>query len=180
MITLACKLLKVPHVSTNLWYPPVDYAYKSVIDQEIKTKWTWLEKFYDGLKNTKEFFASFLVDTANTKEYNIQIENSTGVIVSIENTGSPIQLINSLTENEFELFKDELKRLRESLKVESDKTMESDLSIGYVAAAEIAAKNKDKEAIISNLRKAGNWVFDTASKIGVSVASKVISEIIKN
>lgn len=109
----------------------------------------------------------------------MNIENSTGVIIAIENENSTIELITNLSDNDLNNLSEELSQLRKVLKSES-KTIEHDIAIGHLAEAEVAVKKKDKKSLLVNLKKAGNWVFETATKIGVSVTSKIISEMIKN
>ena len=48
--------------------------------------------------------------------------------------------------------------------------------VADVAAAETAAKAGNGPKVIEYLKKAGSWAFDTATKIGTSVAAEVIKK----
>jgi len=177
LLALAVKLLRTPEIPENIWIPPIRYSYKYV-EGEKRTKWTWLERFYNGLSASKEFFNSFISDVPTYESYKIEVKDSTGVAISLNNSTSSVDLINSLNSNELDAIANELQTLREALKAES-KTADDDIAIAHVALAENAAKNNDKKGIIENLKKAGTWVFDVATKIGVSVTSKLIGDLIK-
>jgi len=68
----------------------------------------------------------------------------------------------------------ELAQLRIALKETGAASPEQDMSIGAVAAAEQCASKGDGEGALERLRHAGKWALDTATKIGVNVASKAI------
>jgi hypothetical protein len=69
----------------------------------------------------------------------------------------------------------DLERLRAAMLTES-KTAEQDEAVGAIAQAEDAAKKGDAKGVLGFLRKAGQWAFDVATKIGTSVASKAIEK----
>lgn len=69
----------------------------------------------------------------------------------------------------------ELAILRANLKkVASDPS--HDISIGSVAAAETEAQRGNGGKVLEYLHKAGKWAFDTAVKIGVTVAAAALKE----
>lgn len=70
---------------------------------------------------------------------------------------------------------EQLTVLRENL-VQNAKTPDEFKAIGDVAAAELASKEKDGNKVVKHLKDAGKWVFDTATKIGVSVVSEIIKQ----
>jgi hypothetical protein len=53
---------------------------------------------------------------------------------------------------------------------------EQAITIGQIAAAEIAAKRGDLSSVVCQLKSAGKWAFDVATKIGVNVASEAIKK----
>jgi len=67
----------------------------------------------------------------------------------------------------------QLGQLQEALRVAA-KEPDQHMSIRAVAAAEQAAKQGDGPKALDYLKKAGSWVLDVASKIGVNVASSAI------
>ncbi len=69
----------------------------------------------------------------------------------------------------------ELSILRESLITRAN-TPEHFVAIAEVAAAEQAATNGDREGTLSSLKKAGAWMWDTASKIGIGVATAAVKQ----
>lgn len=70
---------------------------------------------------------------------------------------------------DLELLARDLSILREELKKEP-LSPEQDVSVGAVAAAEMAAQNGDGATALENLAKAGTWVLEVAQKVGVAVA----------
>lgn len=177
LVTLAVRLLRTPEISATIWIPPVKYSYQYA-DGETRTRWSWLEKFYIGLKASKEFFSSFIEDVPQYETYKIEIKDSEGVAISFGHGNSSANIIDGLNSNELGAIADELKSLRERLKLQST-TVNHDIAIASIASAEIAARNNDRKGVIENLKKAGTWVFDVSTKIGVSVVSKLIGDLIK-
>jgi len=53
---------------------------------------------------------------------------------------------------------------------------EQDIAVGQIAAAEAAAQKGDTSSVVRNLKSAGKWAFDVATKIGVSVAAEAIKK----
>lgn len=68
---------------------------------------------------------------------------------------------------------DELARLRSAMRSEAT-LPEHDEALGAVAAAEKEAKAGNGPKVLEHLRSAGKWAFDTATKIGVTVAAGAI------
>lgn len=67
----------------------------------------------------------------------------------------------------------ELGELRAAMRAGAEGA-EHDVSIGAVAAAQVAADNGDGPGALSHLKAAGNWALDVATKIGVGVAVAAI------
>ena len=63
----------------------------------------------------------------------------------------------------------ELAELRSTLKEEATEP-EHDMSIGAIASAESSAKEGNGPKALEDLKNAGKWALDKASKIGVPVA----------
>lgn len=174
---LVIKLLNTSSIPENIWISPVRYAYKGIGSSKTR-RWTWLEQFVEGLKVSREFLKSYLYMDSETKSINIQFENSTGVAIAIGNSQSIVEIENSLNSEDMASLAEELSQLREKLKEES-KTAEQDIEVSKIAQAEISAKNGDKSETIKHLKSVGKWVFDTATKIGISITSKLLTELIK-
>jgi hypothetical protein len=51
--------------------------------------------------------------------------------------------------------------------------------VSSVGAAEAAAKNKDGPSALKHLKEAGSWALDVATKIGTTVAAKVIENSLR-
>ena len=81
----------------------------------------------------------------------------------------------TLSNGQFESLEVELKKLRDSLLCEAIDTGHY-ISIGDVAAAEHAAKQKNSSGVQKHLLAAGKWALDKAQTIGVPV----IIELLKN
>ena len=67
----------------------------------------------------------------------------------------------------------ELSQLREAMHQEAG-CADHDIAVGQVAEAEAAASNGDGSTALQHLKKAGEWAFDVATMIGVSVASSAL------
>jgi hypothetical protein len=52
--------------------------------------------------------------------------------------------------------------------------VDHDHAVAYVATAEKAASDGDRAAVVTALRKAGEWAFGVAVQIGTTVAAAVI------
>jgi hydroxypyruvate isomerase len=92
-------------------------------------------------------------------------------------SNNTFQQVNySFPENfDYEKLSEQLTILRDNL-VRNAKTPDEFKAIGDVAAAELASKEKDGNKVVKHLKDAGKWVFDTATKIGVSVVSEIIKQ----
>ncbi len=69
----------------------------------------------------------------------------------------------------------ELSELRQAMSAEATNSAHF-IAIGEVAKAEEAASAKDSSKVVESLKGAGKWALDTATKIGVSVASEAIKQ----
>jgi hypothetical protein len=79
---------------------------------------------------------------------------------------------------DLQLLTDELGRLRRAMMQEAVAADSSEpdqaIAISAVASAEKSAQAGDAPATLSHLKSAGKWAWDTATKIGVSVAAKAL------
>ena len=73
----------------------------------------------------------------------------------------------------------ELSKLRLKLKEEASEP-EHDSSIGAIASAESYAKKGDGPKVLEYLSKAGKWALDTATKIGVPVATEALKIVVSS
>lgn len=69
----------------------------------------------------------------------------------------------------------ELSKLRWAMSQEAKETSHH-IALGEVAKAEEAAKAKDSSKVAENLKAAGKWALDIATKIGTSLATEAIKE----
>ncbi len=173
LIVLMTRLLKNPDIDKNIWIPPVEFAYQ---DGYGKTQWSWLESFFQGLIISKNFLTSYIPIDNPSPIYNVTMgEDSQCVITS--GIGNNVVFNDSFNTQDMLQLADELSLLRKALKNESN-SPEEDIAIASVAFAEISARNGDKSGLLTNLKSAGKWVFDVATKIGISVTAKVIEGLI--
>jgi hypothetical protein len=78
-----------------------------------------------------------------------------------------------LDAKDFDLLIKQLSDLRRALSIDS-KTPEHQTAIDFVSQAENAATARDGNRVISLLKSSGSWVFDVATKIGVSLITELI------
>jgi hypothetical protein len=102
-----------------------------------------------------------------------------GVINQINtgiNTGNVSQhdFTTSVDENiDFIVLAKELTLLRSEMKKRA-KTDDHDIAIGEISKAEKAIKTGDKNKLYENLKAAGKWALDVATKIGTTIAAEMI------
>ena len=169
---LVRKLLKKSQISEDTWIAPVDFAYK----HKITSRWSWLKHFIDGLNLSKSFLKNFISEDSGDTIYNIK--NSSGVFIKSENINlSNVEIVNNLNDEKMATLAIELSLLRMEMK-KFTTTPEQDIEIATIANAEIAAKQEDKQKLISILKNAGKWTLDVATKIGVSLATEVLKKSI--
>ena len=71
----------------------------------------------------------------------------------------------------------ELEKLRAAVAQHAQEA-EEQVQVGVVAAASIAAKNGEREKVMSYISQMGKWTLGVAEKIGVGVATKLIMQAI--
>jgi hypothetical protein len=69
----------------------------------------------------------------------------------------------------------ELRFLKQAMSSEAQDTNQFE-AVAAISAAEDAAKKGDGAAIVAKLRTAGSWAFETATKIGVSLAAEALKK----
>lgn len=72
---------------------------------------------------------------------------------------------------------DQLAKLKVAMKATAENTGQLE-SLVAVSSAEDAARKGDAAYVFAKLKTAGNWAWDTATKIGVSVAAEAIKKAI--
>lgn len=86
------------------------------------------------------------------------------------------QQTNSLPANtDYLTLANELKKLTDFLTAEA-KTEEQQAAVTSITQAQLAAEQKDGNALLHYVKEGGKWVFDTAVKIGVPVLSAIVKE----
>jgi hypothetical protein len=70
----------------------------------------------------------------------------------------------------------ELTQLRIAIAKMQDPSPQAAIAVGEIAKAEIAAGEKDTPKVMGHLKVAGKWAFETATKIGTSIAAEVIKK----
>jgi len=144
----------------------------------------------DGILGEGMTFTKEEKERATAKTYNLQ--NNTGSL-SIGDSYSAVQAgsvgpqshahdmtleqVNAgeLGDMNMKALSAELSRLRDSMRASATK-VEQDIAVGHVAAAEKAAKEGDKPTVLRHLKNVGKWTLDTATKIGVNLASEAIKK----
>lgn len=166
---LVARILKRPDVEESVWLPPVAFAYR--YGQPSRSQWSWLESFYRGLSNSKSFLLSHLKSNDSPNTYNINVKGDNAII----GINSRISANNNSTSSETALhLMAQIELLRVEMRKATGTSPEEDIAIATVAAAEVAARNGDNAGAMLHLKKAGQWAFDVATKIGVSVVAKMI------
>jgi hypothetical protein len=121
-------------------------------------------------RNTNFFIDKFTLMSTN-------ISNSQGIAVGEQAKveGNSFQQINyTVPANlDYNQLEKELANLRNVLQPAA-KTPEELRAVADIAQAEAEAKNKNGSKVIQYLKAGGQWVFETATKIGVSVVSDLI------
>ena len=85
----------------------------------------------------------------------------------IESRASPLEGID------LAMLSVELAQLKLAMQAAASSTAHY-AALTAISEAEDAAMKNDTSTVASRLKAAGSWAFDTATKIGVSVASKAI------
>ena len=85
---------------------------------------------------------------------------------------------DALTSAQLEQLRVELARLRAQLRQEATEP-EHDLAVADVARAEQAAKENKPDEARSALARAGKWVLDIATRIGVPLATEILKKSIE-
>jgi hypothetical protein len=93
---------------------------------------------------------------------------------SIEAAANVKQIVE-IAGADFDVIARELATLRDEIHKYDPKASIEVKQLGY---AEQAARSGNAEGIVENLRGMGRWVVDFASKIGVSVVTKVLEKAI--
>jgi len=107
-------------------------------------------------------------DTYNVERAGAVGPNATATNTTfIENRGNPFDGVDLAA------LVSELARLKTAMQAEANSTAHY-TALAAVSEAEDAAKQRDTSTLVSKLKAAGSWAFDTATKIGVSVAAKAI------
>lgn len=110
-----------------------------------------------------------------SRPYSIHV-NGENSRVNINSHDQSINTVN-IPASDYEPLARELRQLREALTVQA-KSAQDHITIGAVAAAELAAEEKDASRIsraLSSLGTAGHWALKVAKDLGIDVASKVIA-----
>jgi hypothetical protein len=110
-------------------------------------------------------------------EYNFQTANVVGTDAHVHDNEFA-QFVNATGQVQLDELAQELAALRNELKKRAT-SPEHDIAIGEVSAAEVSAREGDRQAVWQHLAKVGKWVLDTANQIGVSVAAGAITTILK-
>jgi hypothetical protein len=137
-------------------------------------------KYRDSAPPFNQFFFGDV--QMNSEEYNLS--NMSGQIGAVgrnaHTEGSSFSQHWEQMTHEFDLtaVATELGTLRRELRKEATE-IEQDKAVASVGAAEAAAKNKDGPAALKHLKEAGSWAFDVATKIGTTVAAKMIESSLR-
>ena len=77
------------------------------------------------------------------------------------------------TDIDLKALSSELAQLRAEMR-KNAKEPEEDEAVSAVGKAEKAAAAGDQSGALQNLKNAGRWALDVATKLGISVASKAL------
>jgi len=109
--------------------------------------------------------------------YNVERAGAVGAHATATNTTFIENHVNPLGDVDLLSLAGELARLRIAMQAEANSAAHYN-ALAAIAEAEDAAKRKDTSTLVSKLKVAGNWAFDTATEIGVSIAANVIQRAI--
>ena len=166
---LVAKLLRNTQIDKSIFMTPVTFAYRHGY---AGTQWSWLESFFQGLTISKNFINLHQPIDNSPITYNVNVNSSSGFVIGHGNLHDVISN-EGFSAKDMIILADELSLLRSEIKNES-KSAEQDIDVASIAAAEISARKGDKSGVLAHLKSAGNWAFDVATKIGISVASHTI------
>jgi hypothetical protein len=164
---------------TSDWAPPVHFAYEHGYAKPGVM--TWLKELERGLRLSKRYFENFL--PLAKKEVHVGDNINVGLAHVV--LGSHASAGNITTHgavvggdaNQADLkqIAEELATLRKALRqVNVGDEMDKDSDIGAIACAEKAARNDDRNGMLNHLKTVGTWVLDTATKVGVDLASAAL------
>lgn len=175
---LIVKLLQTDSIPEEKWISPMKYASRYG-ESSKRTEWTWLERFKESLMETKSLLKLYQEDRSGSgNTYNVEIKDSEGFVLNFDRSTAIVEIGNKLSDDQLATLAFELGQLRAALKQKAV-TAEEDMQVALIAAAEIAAKKKDKKGMVENLKKVGAWVFKIATEIGVATAGTVLGEMLK-
>ncbi len=106
-------------------------------------------------------------------KYKVKQAGVVGPNSRVRDTNFDLSYTESVSKIDLDMLASELALLRQQLKGKATKP-QHDSSIGEIANAEIAAKEGNSEKSLEHLSKTGKWVFEVATKIGVSVAAAAL------
>ncbi|MEM1044349.1 MAG: hypothetical protein AAF845_01830 [Bacteroidota bacterium] len=177
LIALVAQITQSASISAASWTPPVRYAYANSGRPSQRGQWDWLERFYDGLSMSVDFLESHRSTETGGAVYNVTLENSAGVAIG---PGASVDRTEWRQEvaPDMEALIEDLALLRAAMKQEAT-SVEHDVAVGSVAAAEAAAREGDSKGVRKHLKAAGKWALDAATKIGVSAATEAIKASLK-
>jgi hypothetical protein len=110
----------------------------------------------------------------NATGNNIIEGNVKGDVINNFQSRNPIDKINF----DFEKLVGELAKLREYMRSEA-KTPKQFETLAKISEAEEAAKQNDKSGVSDNLKSAGLWALELATKIGLQVTGEYIKTLLK-
>ena len=141
---------------------------------------SWLIELGNGLRLSKRFFESFL--PLADKEFHLGDKINVGAAHVVMASGASARDIKTdgavvsgtFSRQQLDDIAHELATLRRALREENIPDLEQDADIGAIASAEKAARAGDSNGMLDHLKPVGNWVLDTASKIGIELTVAVI------
>jgi len=161
------------------WIAPGSFAVRHEPRGDNWEKLGWLKTYLRGLEISKGYFQRLLSLYAEELHMGdkITVRQAQVVVGSHSRTGDITThgyvAGGSIEEIDLSRLADELSLLRQALRAEAN-LPEHDIALGAVAAAERCSREGDARGAMANLKSAGKWCLDIASKIGVSVASEAI------
>lgn len=140
-----------------------------------------------NLINSEIAKSTFSMQDNNSKTYNITVTGDHANISQIGEFGHNATVSNNTfikknnefpSDFDFDKLYSELLELKTQL-LQNAESPEHYQAIAEISKAEVSAKEKNSSGVIENLKKAGSWVFDFATKVGTSVVSEIVKGYIK-
>lgn len=124
-----------------------------------------LEAIQKLVEENDSAITSIVINGGNINQINTGINSGE---VTQDNSGN----FSATQQFNFEQLEKEISKLHQEMK-KLAQTDEHEIAVGEILKAKKAAKEKNKEKVYENLKSAGKWALDTATKIGTPLLIEI-------